>query len=102
MRRGEIYRYNPVTTRPQPTLRLVVAAQALLDADPPPPVVLCLPIVEEDDPASLLTPAVAGLGWAVATNIERTLVSRMTEHVATASADEMEQVAIALRAALDL
>ena len=99
MRRGEIYRYNPVTNRPHPTLRLVVAAQALIDAGAP--VVLCLPIVE-DDPESLLTPRIGDFGWAVATNIERTLVSRFTEQVGSATANEMDAVNVALRAALDL
>ena len=99
MQRGEIYRYSPVTARPQPTLRLVVAAQALIDAGAP--VLLCLPIVE-DDPENLLAPAIGDLGWAVATHIERTLVSRFTEHVGAATPAEMEQVAVALKAALDL
>ncbi len=100
MQRGEIYRYSPVTARPQPTLRLVVAAQALIDSGMP--VLLCLPIVEDEDPESLLAPRIGELGWAVSTNIERTLVSRFTEQVGVATAEEMEQVAVALRAALDL
>jgi mRNA-degrading endonuclease toxin of MazEF toxin-antitoxin module len=100
VQRGEIYRYSPVTARPQPTLRLVVAAQSLLDAGMT--VVQCLPIVEDDDPTSLLAPRIGDLGWAVATHIERTLVSRFTEHVGAASDDEMEQVDVALRASLDL
>jgi mRNA-degrading endonuclease toxin of MazEF toxin-antitoxin module len=100
MRRGEIYRYQPVTARPQPTLRLVVAAQAIVDSGAP--VLLCLPVVEDEDPQSLLAPSVGGLGWAVAPNIERTLVSRMTERVGEAAVEEMEQVAVALRAALNL
>ena len=47
-------------------------------------------------------PRVGGAGWAVATLIERTLKSRMSEQVGIATAEEMEQVDIALRAALSL
>ena len=100
MQRGEVYRYAPVTARRQPTLRLIVAAQSLIDAGAP--VLLCLPIVEDEDPESLLAPRIGDLGWAVATNIERTLVSRFTRHVGAATPQEMEQVAVALKAALDL
>lgn len=100
MQRGEVWRYAPVTARPQPTLRLVVAAQAFIDSGTP--VLVCLHVVEQDDPESLLAPSVAGLGWAVATSIERTLKSRFLEHVGTATADEMDQVSIAIKASLDL
>ncbi|MGD9528710.1 MAG: hypothetical protein AB7I38_11560 [Dehalococcoidia bacterium] len=101
MRRGEIWRYTPVTARPQPTLRIIVAAQALLDADPLPSVVVTLPIVETD-PESLLAPRISAGGWAVATLIERTLVSRFVEQVGVATADELLAVDVALRASLDL
>lgn len=100
MHRGEIWRYAPVTARPQPTLRLIVSADALIAADAA--VLVALQVVEGDDPESLLAPAVGGLGWAVATHIERVLRSRLIEHVGTATEQEMEQVAVALRAALDL
>jgi hypothetical protein len=83
-----------------PTLRLIVAAQALLDSGMS--VITSLQVVEDEDPESLLAPRVGGVGWAVATKIEQTLVSRLQEHVATASDDEMEQVNVALRASLDL
>lgn len=102
MRRGEIWRYSPVTARPQPTLRIIVAAQALLDTDPQPSVVVTVPIVETDDPESLLAPRISGHGWAVATLIERTLVSRFVEQVGIATADELLAVDVALRASLDL
>lgn len=99
MHRGEIWAYSPVTTRPQPRLRLIVSADVLNDASP---LLICLQVVEDEDPQSLLAPPVGDAGWAVATLIERTLKSRMTEKVATATAEEMEQVDIALRAALAL
>jgi mRNA-degrading endonuclease toxin of MazEF toxin-antitoxin module len=41
-------------------------------------------------------------GWAVATMTERVLKSRLGEQIGTATPDEMTQVDIALRAALDL
>lgn len=100
MRRGEIFRYSPVTARPQPTLRILVAAQALLDTDPP--VVVALPVVEQEDPQSLLAVRIGNLGWAVATLIERTLVSRFTERVGAASPEELSAVDVALRASLDV
>jgi hypothetical protein len=100
VRRGEIYRYQPVTTRPQPTLRLIVAAQALINAGEV--VIHTIPIVEVEDPNNLLAPRIGDHGWAVATLTERTLISRFTEKVGEATQDEMEQVAIALRAALEL
>jgi mRNA-degrading endonuclease toxin of MazEF toxin-antitoxin module len=99
MQRGEIWAYNPVTTRPQPRLRLIISADAINDASP---LLICLQVVEDEDPKSLLAPRVGGVGWAVATLIERTLKSRMTEQVGVATAEEMEQVEIALRAALAL
>ncbi len=98
MQRGEIWAYNPVTTRPQPRLRLI-SADAINDASP---LLICLQVVEDEDPQSLLAPRVGGVGWAVATLIERTLKSRMTEQVGIATAEEIEQVEIALRAALAL
>lgn len=98
MQRGEIWAYNPVTTRPQPRLRLVISADVINDASP---LLICLQVVE-DDPQSLLAPRLGDVGWAVATLIERTLTSRMTEQVGTATAEDMEQVDIALRAALAL
>ena len=99
MQRGEIWAYNPVTTRPQPRLRLIISADALNDASP---LLICLQVVEDEDPQSLLAPRFGGAGWAGATLIERTLKSRMSAQVGIATAEEMEQVDIALRAALSL
>ena len=63
MQRGEIWAYNPVTTRPQPRLRLIISADAINDASP---LLICLQVVEDEDPQSLLAPRVGGVGWAVA------------------------------------
>lgn len=81
-------------------MRILVAAQALIDTEPP--IVVALPIVEQEDPQSLLAVRIGDLGWAVATLIERTLVSRFTERVGTASTEELSAVDVALRASLDL
>ena len=70
MQRGEIWAYNPVTTRPQPRLRLIISADAINDASP---LLICLQVVDDEDPQSRLAPRVEGIGWAVATLIERTL-----------------------------
>lgn len=78
---------------------MISSVDALNDASPP---LICLQVVEDEDPESLLAPRVGGVGWAVATLIERTLKSRMTERVGVATVEEMEQVDIALRAALGL
>ena len=99
MQRGEIWAYNPVTNRPQPRLRLIISADAINDASP---LLICLQVVDDEDPQSLLAPRVGGVGWAVATLIERTLKSRMTERVGVANLEDMEQVDVALRAALAL
>ena len=70
VQRGEIYRAP--RHRPAPPMRLSDRRSAVLD-DAGAPVLLCLPIVETR-PESLLAPRIGDLGWAVATNIERTLV----------------------------
>ena len=58
MQRGEIWAYNPVTTRPQPRLRLIISADALNDASP---LLICLQVVEDEDRQH---PAVGGGGVA--------------------------------------
>lgn len=101
MRRGEVWRYQPAVVRPgQPTLRLVVSADAV-NRDDQLPVVLALHLVDTD-PDSLLAVRVGDHGWARALSIEPVLRQRLVEHVATAEPDTMEQVSTALRAAQDL
>jgi mRNA-degrading endonuclease toxin of MazEF toxin-antitoxin module len=99
MRRGEIWSYKPVTARRVSTLRLIVSADAINESEAP--VILGLHVVDED-PESLLAPSVGGHGWAVVTTIERVLKMLIGEHVGTATPEQMEQVNIALRAALAL
>ena len=101
MRRGEIWRYQPVAARPgQSTLRLIVSADAI-NADDRLPVVLTLHVVDTD-PDSLLAVRVGEHGWARALSVEPAMRSRLVEHVATAEHDTMEQVSNALRAVQDL
>jgi hypothetical protein len=52
---------------------LIISADAINDASP---LLICLQVVEDEDPLSLLAPRVGGVGWAVATLIERTLKDR--------------------------
>jgi mRNA-degrading endonuclease toxin of MazEF toxin-antitoxin module len=101
VRRGEIWRYEPVAARPgQPTLRLIVSADAI-NANPDLPVVLALHIVDQD-PGSLLAVRVGGRGWARALSIEPVLRRRLVEHIDTADPQTMDAVASALRATQDL
>jgi mRNA-degrading endonuclease toxin of MazEF toxin-antitoxin module len=101
VRRGEVWRYQPAVARPgQPTLRLVVSADAV-NRDDQLPVVLALHLVDTD-PGNLLAVRVGEHGWARALSIEPVLRQRLVEHIGTADPDAMEQVATALRAAQDL
>ncbi len=101
MRRGEIYEYNPVIPRPGSSrLRLIVSADALNEVEGL-EVVLGVHILDRD-PESLLAPRVGDFGWAVVTTVERVVRSRLIEQVGAATPQELEQVSIALRIALDL
>ncbi len=101
MRRGELWRYEPVITRTgQPTLRLIVSADAV-NADETIPAIYVMQVVETD-PASLLAVRIGDHGWAFALRIERPPRKRLTEHVGAATAAEMEQVETALRATFEL
>jgi mRNA-degrading endonuclease toxin of MazEF toxin-antitoxin module len=101
VRRGDIWRYNPVIIREgQPTARLIVSADPLLES-PDIPTVYVAHIVDTD-PGSLLAVQVGGLGWAVMTRIDRPPRGRLVEQLGAASADEMEQVGTALRATFEL
>jgi mRNA-degrading endonuclease toxin of MazEF toxin-antitoxin module len=101
VRRGEIWRYQPVAARPgQPTLRLIVSAD-IINANDQIPVVLTLHLVDTD-PDSLLAVHVGEYGWARALSIEPAMRRRLIEHVDTVEHETMEQVSNALRAVQDL
>lgn len=101
MRRGQLWRYRPVLDRPgQPTLRLIISADAINTVDAL-PVLLSLHVLDSD-PGGLLAVHVPPHGWASALTVEATIRRRLVEHVDSASADTMEQVDAALRAALEL
>lgn len=101
MRRGEIWRYQPVAARPgHPTLRLIVSADAINTNDQV-PVVLTVHLVDTD-PDSLLAVRVGEHGWARALSVEPAMRKRLVEHVGTAEHATMEQVSNALRAVQDL
>ncbi len=100
MHRGEVWSYRPVLERPnQSLLRLIVSADAINQA--PLPVCLGL-LVVDSDPGGLLSARLSELGWVSALSIEATLRSRLGDLVYTATTDEMDTVANALRAAQDL
>ena len=100
MKRGEIWRYEPVINRAgQSTDRLIVSSNSINNTELP--TVLVVHIVDRD-PGSLLAVRIGDRGWAVATAIERPVRKRLTERVGEATAAEMEQLDNALRATFDL
>jgi mRNA-degrading endonuclease toxin of MazEF toxin-antitoxin module len=101
VKRGEVWRYRPVLDRPgQSRLRLIVSADAINAAEGL-PVVLGLHILDSD-PGGLLAVHIAPHGWASALTIEAVVRRRLVEPVATATAEAMELLDAALRAAQEL
>jgi mRNA-degrading endonuclease toxin of MazEF toxin-antitoxin module len=99
VRRGEVWRYEPVIARAgQSTLRLVVSADSI-NADDALPTVYVMQVVETD-PGSLLAVRIGDLGWAFALLVDRPVRKRLTDRVGAATVEEMEQVDAALRATL--
>lgn len=101
MRRGEIWRYNPVIARPGSSLaRLIVSADGVNRVEEL-PVILGIQVVESD-PGGLLAVEVPPWGWASALGVEQVLRRRLTERLDVVGPEVMEQVDRALRAALEL
>ncbi len=101
MRRGELWRYEPVVVRRgQPTTRLIVSSDALAE-NASVPTVYAMHVVGSD-PQSLLAVRIGEHGWAVSTEIDRPIRKRLVERIGRASVEEMEQVDGALRATFDV
>jgi mRNA-degrading endonuclease toxin of MazEF toxin-antitoxin module len=101
VRRGELWRYEPVIARAgQSTTRLVVSADSVNRSEAL-PVVYVMHVVDSD-PASLLAVGIGEHGWALATEIDRPIRKRLTEKLGEATTAEMEQVDTALRAVFEL
>ncbi len=101
MRRGDLYRYEPVMTRAgQPTTRLIVSADAV-NANEGLPTVYAMHVVNSD-PGSLLAVRVGELGWAFALEIDRLPRHRLVEHLGRATPEELEQVDNAIRAVFEV
>ncbi len=101
MRRGELWRYDPVISRAgQSITRLVISSDALNRNDAL-PVVYVMQVVDTD-PGSLLAVRVGNHGWALATGIDRPVRKRLTERLGEATTQEMEQIDNAIRAAFDV
>jgi mRNA-degrading endonuclease toxin of MazEF toxin-antitoxin module len=101
VKRGEVWRYQPVVERPgQSTLRLIISADAINETVEL-PVVLGLQLVSRD-PGGLLAVQVEPHGWASALTIEAVLRRRLVEPVSSASPEAMDAVDAALRAAQEL
>ena len=93
--RGDVWEYRPVIPRPGISiLRLVVSPDALNESELL-PFVIAIHIVEETE-ESPLAPRIGDLGWAPVTTVERVVKSRLTQHVGTATAEELEQVEMGL------
>ena len=101
MRRGELWRYDPVISRAgQSITRLVISSDALNRNDAL-PIVYVMQVVDTD-PGSLLAVRVGNHGWALATGIDRPVRKRLTERLGEATTQEMEQIDNAIRATFDV
>lgn len=101
MQRGEVRLYSNMVSRARgPVARLVVAAQSVLD-NPEVPTVTTL-LVYADARAGLLSVPVGDIGYASALAPEASLRSLVGEVLHTCSPDELEQIDVAIRAALDV
>jgi mRNA-degrading endonuclease toxin of MazEF toxin-antitoxin module len=101
VKRGDIWRYEPVAPRQgDSNLRLIVSSDAI-NSVAAIPVVLALRLTAAD-PGSLLSVRVGEHGWARALTIEPVIRRRLIEHVDSADSETMEAVNIALRAVQDL
>ena len=100
MHRGEIWTYRPALPRPgQSVLRLILSADEFND-NASYRVVIGSQVVERDP--GLLSVRLDGDRWLSLITVEPVLRSRLDEHVATASVEEMDRVQFALGALLDL
>ncbi len=100
MRRGDLYRYEPVMARAgQSTTRLIVSADAV-NANDALPTVYAMHVVDSD-PGSLLAVRVGELGWAFALEIDRP-PRRLVEHLGRATPEELEHVDNAIRAVFEV
>lgn len=103
MRRGEIWRYEPVVRRGDaPALRLIVSADGINLAEPADaPVVFGVHLLPSD-PGKLLAIRIEPHGWASVMTLERVLRRRLVERLGSAPDDVLEQVDASLRAVLEL
>lgn len=101
MRRGQVWRYDPVLSRPgQSTTRLIVSAEGINDAESL-PIVFGVHVLDSD-PGDLLAVPVEPWGWASALTLERVMRRRLVELLGTLPDDTLEQVDASLRAVLEL
>lgn len=101
MRRGDLYRYEPVLARAsQPITRLIVSADAV-NAHDDLPTIYAMHVVDSD-PGSLLAVRVGRFGWAFALEIDRPPRRRLVEHLGRATPEELEQVDNAIRAVFEI
>jgi len=103
VRRGEIWRYEPVVRRGDaPALRLIVSADGINLAEPADaPVVFGVHLLPSD-PGKLLAIRIEPHGWASVMTLERVLRRRLVERLGSAPDDVLEQVDASLRAVLEL
>ena len=101
MRRGELWRYDPVISRAGQSITRLVISSDVLNRNDALPVVYVMQVVDTD-PGSLLAVRVGNHGWALATGINRPVRKRLTERLGEATTQEMEQIDNAIRAAFDV
>lgn len=101
MRRGELWRYDPVILRAgHSTTRLIISADSL-NGNAAFSTVYGMHVVATE-PESLLSVRIDPHGWAFALEIDRPLRSRLVERLGTATPEQMDAVDTALRATFDL
>lgn len=101
MRRGELWRYDPVISRAGQSITRLVISSDVLNRNDALPAVYVMQVVDTD-PGSLLAVRIGNHGWALATGIDRPVRKRLTERLGEATTQEMEQIDNAIRAIFDV
>lgn len=99
MQRGEVWRYGPKGPRGE---RLILIVSGLgINSDDRRPWLTGIDIIPRD-PHDLLAIPVAGHGWADASTVVRIFRRWLTDRVDVLDPADLDNVDVALRAALDL
>jgi hypothetical protein len=99
LRRGDVHRHTNYLQREGAANYRLIVSSAPVAADDELAVVLSLHVYDTDK-GGLLSVRRGEVGYASAMNIETTIRSRLSERVHACTADELESIDAALRAAL--